>query len=122
MKLTVITVLVAFSVSVFVPVASAHEGNHWFSTAKATEGNIKDKYFIGYAACFGNARFGHKWMKGFKTMWDHFGCLVGSDITDRQCTVLAHITGSQWSSLVLTGFKTGNPEYPTCTARDLRQR
>lgn len=122
MKLTIVAVLVALSVCAFASTGSAHEGNIWFATAKVTEGNIKDKYFIGYASCFGNARFGHKWVKGFTTRWDHFACLVESDITSRPCAVLAHITGSKWNSLVLTGYKTGNSEYPTCTPRDLRQR
>jgi hypothetical protein len=121
MKLSISVLVVAASLAL-AGAASAHDGNIWFTTSKSAQASIKDKYFVSYAGCFGSKRFGHKWTKGFKTMWDHFACLVHSDITDRNCTVLAHMTGQKWYQIVLTSYKTGDPDYPTCTPRDLRQR
>ncbi len=103
--------------------AEAHPGNHWFTTASKQAQAIEDNYDVGAARCYPIAptergRYSaHSFVdRTGNRVWDHFQCVVSSNVTGRVCFTIAHSTGQY-----LSDFHLGSYWYKGCGPRDLRR-
>lgn len=109
--------------------AAAHEGGQWFALERVIQDSVLDKWRLSAAACFGDPR-GHSQGYQAKKSYDHFRCIVRSEVRDRVCLARIHIVGRKWHQMVLTFVdwrKEGLPEPGPpldipCTSADLRTR
>jgi hypothetical protein len=103
--------------------ATAHPGNHWFTTATKQAQAIEDNYDVAGARCRPIApnerrRFSaHSFVdRTGNRVWDHFECVLSSNVTGRICFTIAHSTGRHFSDFYLSSYW-----YKGCGPRDLRR-
>jgi hypothetical protein len=103
--------------------AAAHPGNHWFTTASKQAQAIEDNYDVGAARCYPiepneRRRYNaHSFVnRTGNRVWDHFECIVQSNVTARVCFTIAHSTGQYLADFYLSSYW-----YKGCGPRDLRR-
>ena len=117
------TLAIALFALVAVGTATAHPGNHWFTTASKQAQAIEDNYDVAGARCVAIApnerrRYSaHSFVnKTGNRVWDHFQCVISSNVTGRVCFTIAHSTGQYLSDFYLSSYW-----YKGCGPRDLRK-
>lgn len=119
-KTTLVVVLCAL---IAAGAAVAHPGNHWFTTASKQAQAIEDNYDVAAARCYPigpneRSRYSaHSFVnRTGNRVWDHFQCVVKSNVTERVCFTIAHSTGQYLSDFYLSSYW-----YKGCAPRDLRR-
>lgn len=119
-RTVVVAALLAFAAA---GTAQAHPGNIWFTTASKQAQAIEDNYDVAAARCYpiaSNERrrySAHSFVnKTGNRVWDHFQCVVQSNVTGRVCFTIAHSTGRY-----LSDFYLGSYWFKGCGPRDLRR-
>jgi hypothetical protein len=91
--------------------AQAHYGNHWFTTASKQARAIEANYDVGAARCYPiepaeRRRYNaHSFVnRTGNRVWDHFQCVVRSNVTGRVCFTIAHSTGEYLSDFYLSSY------------------
>jgi len=117
------TLVVSVLALVAASVGAAHPGNHWFTTASKQAQAIEDNYDVAGARCYAiqpseRRRYSaHSFVnKTGNRVWDHFQCVVSSNVTGRTCFTIAHSTGQYLSDFHLSSYW-----YKGCGPRDLRR-
>ena len=102
--------------------SSAHEGDRWFATPAGATRSIEGKYRLDvFRKCIAHEDANVLEGDFGKARYDHFHCLITSEVTGRTCWVTAHITGQRWFHTVLTS-NAGTRSYGGCGPRDIRRR
>lgn len=114
-------IVVAVVALVTAGTASAHSGNRWFTTASKQADAIEDHYDVAAARCYAivpgeRARYNaHSFVNETDNrVWDHFQCVLKSNVTGRICFTIAHSTGMYLSDFHLTSYW-----FRGCGPRDL---
>jgi hypothetical protein len=117
------TLVVSVLALVSAGAAIAHPGNHWFTTASKQAQAIEDHYDVAAARCYPisapeRLRYdAHSFVnKTGNRVWDHFQCVVKSNVTGRVCFTIAHSTGQYLSDFYLSSYW-----YKGCGPHDLRR-
>jgi hypothetical protein len=117
------TLVVSVLALVSVGAATAHPGNHWFTTAAKQAQAVEDNYDVAAARCYPIApnersRYdAHSFVnRTGNRVWDHLQCVVVSNVTGRTCFTIAHSTGQYLSDFHLSSYW-----YKGCGPRDLRR-